>query len=165
MGCPPTVLCSPCPFFSYRIKELSHYPIKLEKVKKSLQYVQHGCLELSNLGPGCGYRRYTGFGYSKRSRSQVSIYIVQYQVKQEDQITKTILSGDSYSQTGFNITGTKPSAAQPLGNPSYPGYTTSGGANVSLLHEIDHASFIIARKPCVISRKSCFFCICFCVEI
>lgn len=36
-------------------------------------------------------------------------------------------SGDSYSQTGFDITGDKPSAANPLGNPPLPGWTASGG--------------------------------------
>jgi hypothetical protein len=38
-------------------------------------------------------------------------------------------SGDSYSQTGFNITSTKPNAANPLGNPPLPGWTASGGLN------------------------------------
>jgi phospholipase/lecithinase/hemolysin len=38
-------------------------------------------------------------------------------------------SGDSYSQTGFSITGTKPSAANPIGNPAFPGYTTTNGEN------------------------------------
>jgi len=37
--------------------------------------------------------------------------------------------GDSYSQTGFDITSTKPSASNPFGNPAYPGYTTDNGAN------------------------------------
>jgi len=37
--------------------------------------------------------------------------------------------GDSYSQTGFNVTGTLPSAGNPLGNPPYPGYTATGGPN------------------------------------
>ncbi|CZR50254.1 related to cellulose-binding GDSL lipase/acylhydrolase [Phialocephala subalpina] len=37
--------------------------------------------------------------------------------------------GDSYSQTGFSITGTKPSAANPIGNPTFPGYTTTNGDN------------------------------------
>ncbi|KAK0113591.1 hypothetical protein ONS95_013838 [Cadophora gregata] len=37
--------------------------------------------------------------------------------------------GDSYSQTGFDIKGTKPSASNPIGNPNFPGYTTSGGNN------------------------------------
>lgn len=37
--------------------------------------------------------------------------------------------GDSYTQTGFDITSTEPSVGNPLGNPPYPGYTTSGGAN------------------------------------
>lgn len=37
--------------------------------------------------------------------------------------------GDSYSQTGFDYTGTKASAANPLGNPALPGWTASGGLN------------------------------------
>jgi hypothetical protein len=41
----------------------------------------------------------------------------------------TVSSGDSYSQTGFNISSTKPSASNPLGNPSLPGWTASGGLN------------------------------------
>jgi len=39
-------------------------------------------------------------------------------------------SGDSYSQTGFSITGTKPSVSNPIGNPAFPGYTSSNGNNV-----------------------------------
>jgi hypothetical protein len=38
-------------------------------------------------------------------------------------------SGDSYSQTGFDVTSTKPSAGNPLGNPPLPGWTASGGLN------------------------------------
>lgn len=38
-------------------------------------------------------------------------------------------SGDSYSSTDFDINSTLPSAANPLGNPAFPGYTTSGAAN------------------------------------
>lgn len=40
-------------------------------------------------------------------------------------------SGDSYSQTGFDVTMTLPSAAEDniLGNPPFPGWTTSGGYN------------------------------------
>ncbi|KAK5733629.1 hypothetical protein LTS12_026895 [Elasticomyces elasticus] len=37
--------------------------------------------------------------------------------------------GDSYSQTGFDPKGETPSSSNPLGNPGFPGYTTSGGAN------------------------------------
>lgn len=40
-----------------------------------------------------------------------------------------ITFGDSYSQTGFDVSSTKPSSSNPLGNPSYPGWTSSGGAN------------------------------------
>ncbi|CAK7198242.1 hypothetical protein SEUCBS139899_000901 [Sporothrix eucalyptigena] len=35
--------------------------------------------------------------------------------------------GDSYTSTGFSITGAKPSAANPLGNPALPGNTMAGG--------------------------------------
>ncbi|KAF8607863.1 hypothetical protein BDV93DRAFT_589454 [Ceratobasidium sp. AG-I] len=34
--------------------------------------------------------------------------------------------GDSYTQTGFDINGTKPAVGNPLGNPGYPGYTACG---------------------------------------
>ncbi|KAJ4415804.1 hormone-sensitive lipase HSL [Neurospora sp. IMI 360204] len=37
--------------------------------------------------------------------------------------------GDSYSQTGFDINGSKPSSSNPLGNPALPGWTASGGLN------------------------------------
>jgi len=37
--------------------------------------------------------------------------------------------GDSYSQTGFDINGNKPNAANPIGNPNLPGWTASGGYN------------------------------------
>ncbi|RAK75167.1 SGNH/GDSL hydrolase family protein [Aspergillus fijiensis CBS 313.89] len=44
--------------------------------------------------------------------------------------TKYVISfGDSYTSTTFDVTGTKPSAANPLGNPPYPGWTASGGTN------------------------------------
>ena len=35
--------------------------------------------------------------------------------------------GDSYTATGFNPSGAKPSAANPIGNPALPGSTFSGG--------------------------------------
>lgn len=41
----------------------------------------------------------------------------------------TILSGDSYTQTGFNLSLTQPAPGNPLGNPSYPGWTSSNGPN------------------------------------
>ncbi|KAI8675987.1 hypothetical protein NCS57_00501600 [Fusarium keratoplasticum] len=40
-----------------------------------------------------------------------------------------ITFGDSYSQTGFDISGEKPSSSNPLGNPPFPGWTASGGVN------------------------------------
>lgn len=38
-------------------------------------------------------------------------------------------SGDSYSQTGFDPSLTLASDSNPLGNPTFPGWTTSGGPN------------------------------------
>jgi hypothetical protein len=37
--------------------------------------------------------------------------------------------GDSYTATGFDINGTKPSTRNPIGNPDLPGWTSSGGLN------------------------------------
>ncbi|KAI9735806.1 MAG: hypothetical protein M1834_001271 [Cirrosporium novae-zelandiae] len=37
--------------------------------------------------------------------------------------------GDSYTTTDFNVTGTQPNPSNPLGNPDYPGYTSSNGPN------------------------------------
>lgn len=38
-------------------------------------------------------------------------------------------SGDSYTDTGFDINGIQPSPNNPLGNPAYPSYTLFGGPN------------------------------------
>lgn len=46
-----------------------------------------------------------------------------------DLSTDLALSGDSYTQTGFDNTLTLPSSGNPLGNPTYPGWTSSGGEN------------------------------------
>ncbi|KAF7431070.1 hypothetical protein PC9H_006788 [Pleurotus ostreatus] len=37
--------------------------------------------------------------------------------------------GDSYTQTGFDPSGAIPSLANPIGNPPFPGFTATGGAN------------------------------------
>ncbi|KAH0588418.1 hypothetical protein H2248_004267 [Termitomyces sp. 'cryptogamus'] len=37
--------------------------------------------------------------------------------------------GDSYTQTGFDPALTLPAIGNPLGNPTYPGYTATGGEN------------------------------------
>ena len=34
-----------------------------------------------------------------------------------------------HSQTWFNISGTKPSVGNPMGNPGYPGWTACAGGN------------------------------------
>ncbi|GAM88944.1 hypothetical protein ANO11243_069780 [Dothideomycetidae sp. 11243] len=40
-----------------------------------------------------------------------------------------ITSGDSYTDTGFDVNGQQPTADDPLGNPLYPGHTSSNGPN------------------------------------
>ncbi|KAK2758073.1 hypothetical protein FQN54_004480 [Arachnomyces sp. PD_36] len=37
--------------------------------------------------------------------------------------------GNSYTQTGFEVDGEQPSDANPMGNPPYPGWTSSNGPN------------------------------------
>jgi phospholipase/lecithinase/hemolysin len=37
--------------------------------------------------------------------------------------------GDSYTATGFQVNGTQPNPSNPLGNPAFPGRTTSNGRN------------------------------------
>jgi len=51
--------------------------------------------------------------------------------------------GDSYTTTGFNVTLAQPNAANPLGNPPYPGYTAVNGPNwVDFLTTTYNQSFI-----------------------
>ncbi|KAH7092957.1 hypothetical protein FB567DRAFT_159713 [Paraphoma chrysanthemicola] len=44
-------------------------------------------------------------------------------------VKQLFVFGDSYTQTGFNPTSTQPNAANPFGNPNYPGWTSSNGPN------------------------------------
>ncbi|TGO28092.1 hypothetical protein BPAE_0032g00350 [Botrytis paeoniae] len=54
-------------------------------------------------------------------------------------------SGDSYSETGFDITSTQPSATNPFGNPAFPGYTTDNGINwIGHLVETYNSSLILS---------------------
>ncbi|KAF7926663.1 uncharacterized protein EAE97_010172 [Botrytis byssoidea] len=53
--------------------------------------------------------------------------------------------GDSYSQTGFDITSTQPSATNPFGNPAFPGYTSDNGINwIGHLVETYNSSLILS---------------------
>ncbi|RYP04654.1 hypothetical protein DL764_004316 [Monosporascus ibericus] len=44
-------------------------------------------------------------------------------------VKHAFIFGDSYTQTGFNYQSTNPSPSNPLGNPPYPGWTSSNGPN------------------------------------
>ncbi|KAK0212103.1 hypothetical protein DFS33DRAFT_1279139 [Desarmillaria ectypa] len=52
--------------------------------------------------------------------------------------------GDSYTQTGFNTTGTLPAVGNALGNPPYPGWTSTGGQNwVDYVTTVDNTSLVL----------------------
>ncbi|MCJ1307704.1 hypothetical protein MMC25_001352 [Agyrium rufum] len=58
-------------------------------------------------------------------------------------ITKFFPFGDSYTTTGFNVSLTQPGPGNPLGNPPYPGYTSSNGPNwVDFLTTTYNQSFL-----------------------
>ncbi|KAK5683616.1 hypothetical protein LTS10_005149 [Elasticomyces elasticus] len=58
-------------------------------------------------------------------------------------ISHMVVFGDSYTTTGFNDTLAQPSRANPLGNPSYPGYTATNGPNwVDFLTTTYNATFL-----------------------
>ncbi|KUJ20678.1 uncharacterized protein LY89DRAFT_579510 [Mollisia scopiformis] len=44
-------------------------------------------------------------------------------------IKHAFIFGDSYTTTGFNASLTQPTRTNPLGNPTYPGYTAANGPN------------------------------------
>jgi phospholipase/lecithinase/hemolysin len=44
-------------------------------------------------------------------------------------VRQLFVFGDSYTQTGFDPKAAQPSPANPFGNPSYPGWTSSNGPN------------------------------------
>ena len=58
-------------------------------------------------------------------------------------ISHMFVFGDSYTTTGFEVNGTQPSAANPFGNPAYPGYTSSNGPNwIDFLATTYNQSFV-----------------------
>ncbi|KAH7115894.1 hypothetical protein B0J11DRAFT_113022 [Dendryphion nanum] len=60
-----------------------------------------------------------------------------------DEISTIFVFGDSYSTTGFELNGTQPNAANPLGNPALPGRTFSNGRNwINLLTSNYNDSFV-----------------------
>jgi hypothetical protein len=62
----------------------------------------------------------------------------------------TFHSGDSYTTPGFNDTGVQPSIGNPLGNPNYPGYTSSNGPNwVDFLTVKYNESQVLTCNPCI----------------
>lgn len=52
-------------------------------------------------------------------------------------------SGDSYTSTGFDVDGPQPNHGNPLGNPAYPGATSSNGPNyIDFLSSTYNQSYI-----------------------
>ena len=59
-------------------------------------------------------------------------------------VKQLFVFGDSYTQTGFDVKSTQPSASNPFGNPSYPGWTSSNGPNwVGFLSTTYNASALL----------------------
>lgn len=58
-----------------------------------------------------------------------SLFVSRPHHSQHPTSTNNFNSGDSYTQTGFDHQGTLPSLANPFGNPTYPGWTATGGEN------------------------------------
>ncbi|KAF2096922.1 hypothetical protein NA57DRAFT_78512 [Rhizodiscina lignyota] len=56
-------------------------------------------------------------------------YISKFTTTKGSDANYLLLFGDSYSRIEFNIHGKQPSKDDPLGNPAFPGDTTSGGVN------------------------------------
>ncbi|KAL4947982.1 hypothetical protein BDW69DRAFT_203897 [Aspergillus filifer] len=46
-----------------------------------------------------------------------------------NQVESMFVFGDSWSRTGFDVTGQQPFLSNPLGNPDYPGRTSANGPN------------------------------------
>lgn len=59
----------------------------------------------------------------KEKKKRLSVYLTLWTLAHPKN------SGNSYTQTGFDINGAKASQANPLGNPDLPGWTTTGGLN------------------------------------
>ncbi|KAG9126487.1 hypothetical protein FRC07_003233 [Ceratobasidium sp. 392] len=66
----------------------------------------------------------TGTGAISTTTKPVKHYQAYYKHHQNDH--HYIVNSNSYTQTGFDINGTKPAVGNPLGNPGYPGYTACG---------------------------------------
>ncbi|KAG9233858.1 hypothetical protein BJ875DRAFT_377718 [Amylocarpus encephaloides] len=59
-------------------------------------------------------------------------------------IKNAFIFGDSYTSTSFDLRSTQPSPTNPLGNPSYPGWTSSNGPNwVGYLATRNNASTLL----------------------
>lgn len=56
-------------------------------------------------------------------------FISQYTIDSASDANYLIFYGDSYTRVGFKLESDKPSKTDPIGNPEYPGVTTSGGIN------------------------------------
>ncbi|KAF2652362.1 carbohydrate esterase family 16 protein [Lophiostoma macrostomum CBS 122681] len=68
-------------------------------------------------------------GFVHRSKQLLPVLAILNCASYANAVNYLVTFGDSYSQTGFDVSSTKPSSSNPLGNPAFPGYTTAGGAN------------------------------------
>ncbi|KAM0712024.1 hypothetical protein Q7P37_011118 [Cladosporium fusiforme] len=71
----------------------------------------------------------TTFTSTKASSTTTSSHDASTALPSSSSVEYLITFGDSYSQTGFDPNLSTPSLSNPLGNPNFPGWTTSGGPN------------------------------------
>ena len=69
------------------------------------------------------------FGLGGLAGGALPLLVVRYEARRSRAAGLTWGSGDSYTQTGFDIHGTQPNPANPIGNPAFPGSTFANGPN------------------------------------
>ncbi|KAH8660175.1 carbohydrate esterase family 16 protein [Xylariales sp. PMI_506] len=70
---------------------------------------------------------------------------LEYRAASSQLFSNLFVFGDSYSTLHFSVSGTQPNASNPIGNPAFPGSTTSGGPNwVSDVTAVDNSSLVLS---------------------
>jgi hypothetical protein len=72
-----------------------------------------------------------GQGQSWPTFNEFKYWVSLYAPRKSIRLRTDTCSGDSYTQTGFNVSLTQPSLSNPMGNPPFPGWTSS-----KLVHRI-----------------------------
>ncbi|MCJ1254070.1 hypothetical protein MMC24_001884 [Lignoscripta atroalba] len=100
------------------------------------------CIATSTLPPSSMSSSMSSTSTTSSAPSSTSTSSAKYWSGWEN-VEKFFVFGDSYTTTGFDPAGTQPNPGNPLGNPPYPGYTSSNGPNwVDFLTVTYNESFV-----------------------